>query len=236
MSHSNERGAAERGLRSSALWGTGSRGGDSRSSVLWGKGGRGIVATCVAVCALAAPLAATAGPGQGSGIAAAPVPAPAAAPASNNYVAKDLLAKAKSSPNEKVRVIIQSVGGTDAAENAFKGLGPANGAAKRLGLVGAVAVELPAAQVARLQSVPGLSVTPDSLVRLSGTIKSDQLWPYESGNDKLWAGDQQLYTGKFPAIAVVDSGVQDRDDFKGRLVASVNLCTLPNNSAGDGRG
>src|ERR687888_1412635 len=155
MSHSNERGAAERGLRSSALWGTGSRGGDSRSSVLWGKGGRGIVTTCIAVCALAAPLAATADPGKGS-----------AAAASNGYVAKDLLEQAKSSPNGKVRVIIQSTGGVDAAEKAYKGLGLGN-ASKRLALVGAVAAEIPANKVEKLQDVSGLSVTPDALVHMS---------------------------------------------------------------------
>jgi serine protease AprX len=238
MSHSNERAAIERGLRSSALWGTGSRGGDSRSSVLWGKGGRGIVTTCVAVCALAAPLAATADPGRGTGGVAAAVSAPAtvAAPASTGHVAKDLLDMAKRSPNEKVRVIISSTGGVDAADKAVKGLG-SGGASKRLALVGAVAVELPAGKVAKLQDIPGLSVVPDSIVRLSGVIKSDQLWPYESSNDKLWAGDQATYSATFPAIAVVDSGVQARDDFKTRLVASVNLCTLPNNTVGgDGRG
>src|SRR5918912_2004652 len=98
MSHSNERGAAERGLRSSALWGTGTRGGDSRSSVLWGKGGRGIVATCIAVCALAAPLAAMADPGKGKGGTTAPVPTPAPASAASvpaTYVAVDLLDRAK---------------------------------------------------------------------------------------------------------------------------------------------
>jgi hypothetical protein len=51
MSKSNERGTAEE--RQSALWGTGSQGGD-RSSVLWGKGGRGIFLSCVAVFALSA--------------------------------------------------------------------------------------------------------------------------------------------------------------------------------------
>jgi serine protease AprX len=150
-------------------------------------------------------------------------------------VAKDLLDKAKKSPNEKVRVIISSTGGVEAADNAYKGLGLGN-ASKQLAIVGAVAAELPANKVEKLQGISGLSVVPDSLVRLSGTIKSDQLWPYESGNDKLWMGDDATYKGKFPAIAIVDSGVQNRDDFNGRLVASVNLCTLPNNSAGDGRG
>src|SRR5439155_24393068 len=98
MLFSNERGAAERGLRSSALWGTGTGGGDSRSAVLWGKGGRGVTATCVLVCALAAPLAATASPGKGSTpasppvtAAAAPTPASAPAPGSKAFVAKSLL-------------------------------------------------------------------------------------------------------------------------------------------------
>src|SRR5919206_4927617 len=124
--HSNERGASERGLRSSALWGTGTRGGDSRSSVLWGKGGRGIVATCIAVCALAAPLAAMADPGKGKGgttttvttttTAVAPVAAPSSSgDGSGSYVDKGLLKKAKDHPGDKVRVIIQSTAGVDGA-------------------------------------------------------------------------------------------------------------------------
>jgi serine protease AprX len=227
MSHSTERGATERGMRSSALWGTGSRGGDSRSSVLWGKGGRGVLVTCVAVCALAAPLAATADPGKVTN-----------ATGQGTYIAPDLLAKAKSSPGSKVRVIIQSTSGADGADRAYKGLGPASSNAKRLELVNGVAVEIPAALVTKLSSVPGLTVTPDALVRLSGSTapSSNQLWPYESGNDKLWADDSGKFGGKLPAIAVIDSGVQDRADFSGRLIASVNLCSLPGNSAGDGRG
>ena len=62
MSQNTERGS--RSERGSALWGTGSRGGD-RSSVLWGKGGRGILVTCVAAFALAAPMAAMADSGKG---------------------------------------------------------------------------------------------------------------------------------------------------------------------------
>ena len=61
MSQNTERGA--RSERGSALWGTGSRGGD-RSSVLWGKGGRGILVTSVAAVALAAPMAAMASPAK----------------------------------------------------------------------------------------------------------------------------------------------------------------------------
>src|SRR5262245_17414442 len=129
MSHSNERGAAERGLRSSALWGTGSRGGDSRSSVLWGKGGRGIFVTCIAVFALAAPLAATAAPSAHSvtGSSAAPTSTRSLLAGGKDgkrtYIARDLLDKAKRSPAEKVRVIIQSSAGVSGADSAYKGLG-----------------------------------------------------------------------------------------------------------------
>ena len=47
--------------RSSALWGTVSRGGDSRSTTLWGKSGRGIVTALVAMLAVSVPLASSAG-------------------------------------------------------------------------------------------------------------------------------------------------------------------------------
>ena len=49
-------------VRSSALWGTGNRGGGQRSSALWGKGGRPFLVLVVVALALTAPLAATAGP------------------------------------------------------------------------------------------------------------------------------------------------------------------------------
>src|SRR6059036_1235842 len=175
MSHSNERGAAERGLRSSALWGTGSRGGESRSSVLWGKGGRGIVTTCLAVCALAAPLAAMADSGKGKGSNAT----------ASGYVAPDLLDKAKRNPGEKLRVIVTSTYGASDASNKLKGLGPLSSEKKRLNIVGGVVAELPAALVAKLQGVPGLSVTPDAKLRLAG-YGSSQLWPFQSGNASLW--------------------------------------------------
>jgi serine protease AprX len=248
MSHSNERGAAERGLRSSALWGTGSRGGDSRSSVLWGKGGRGVVVTCVAVFALAAPLAATAAPSAHSakGSSAAPTSTRSLLAGGNDgrrtYIARDLLDKAKHSPAEKVRVIIQSSAGVSGADSAYKGLGFAGRFAKRLGLVDGMAVELPARLVEKLSKVPGLTVTPDVVMRASDTGPSgvlnsltSALWPYESGNAQLW-GDDQRYAGKIPAIAIVDSGVEPRADFGSRLLTSVNMTTLSGNSAGDGRG
>jgi serine protease AprX len=251
MSLRTERGANAE-TRSSALWGTGSRGGDSRSSALWGKGGRNIVSVCIAVCALGAPLAATASPGKGKRPVAPVVVAPAldsvpgadAAQGAKNktFVDKDLLAKAKDHPGDKIRVIVQSnFGGSDRAGKALKAINKANGngdgSGQSLDLVAGVVAELPAKLVSKLADVPGLTITPDAKVKLSGMATSLQLWPYESANASLWMRDADQYAGKLPAIAVVDSGIEaGRSDFGSRIVANVNLTTLPGNSAGDGRG
>src|SRR3982751_6247760 len=122
MSNKIERGAGSE--RASALWGTGSRGGD-RSSVLWGKGGRGIVVSCLAALALAAPLTASADSGSGSG-------------ANAGFIAPGLLTKSGS-----VDVIIRSTGGTSDALSKAKGLGVFEKDIKQLGLIGAVEATVP---------------------------------------------------------------------------------------------
>ena len=214
MANLNERGATEG--RGSALWGTG-KGGD-RSSVLWGKGGRGILLACVAVLALAAPMVATADSGKNSPIAL-------------SFIAPTLL-----NATGQVDVIIQSSGGTSDAIAKATGLGVFQKNIKRLDLIGAVEATVPAAQLKKLQGIPGLIVTPNSTVKVSGgtsLVQSSQLWPYESGNANLWNGDLTTYAGKAPAIAIVDSGVQARSDFGSRVIASVNLSTIPGNTATD---
>ena len=243
MSQMNERGA--RSERSSALWGTGGRGGD-RSSVLWGKGGRGLLVATM-VLALAVPLAATAGTGSGSTtLTTSTDPAPDASDGKNKgtWIAPGLLKKAASNPNDPVDVIITATAGTSGADRAEKWLAKYDTGVqneKFLDLVGGVSVTIPARLVTKLQSVLGVTVTPDATVKLSGTVTpaqlSTQLWPYASGNADMWTGDSLLYAGKFPAIAVIDSGVQQRSDFGSRIVASVNLSTLAGNtSLNDDRG
>jgi serine protease AprX len=257
MSQLNERGANSE--RNSALWGTGGRGGD-RSSVLWGKGGRGMLVATMVV-ALAAPLAATASPGKKPTPAPVPAPVPAPtvtpdpaapsggpanAPNGKTFVAKGLLDKAKSNPNDRVDIIIQSADGTSGADNAFKWLAKLADNSKQsgdfqntnqrsLGLIGGISASVPAKWLDKLQQVPGLTVTPDALVRVQGLTsqKSSQLWPYESGNSELWAGDLALYNSKTPAIAIVDSGVQQRSDFGTRIRASVNLSKIDGNTSMD---
>jgi serine protease AprX len=217
MSDINERGA--RGERSSALWGTGGRGGD-RSSVLWGKGGRGILVSCIAVFALAAPVAAMASTATHS---------TSAKSVSSSFIAPSLL-----NAKGNVDVIIRSTGGLADANAKLTGLGVFQKDAKQLGLIGAVEATVPAAQLKKLQNVPGIFVTPNANVKLSGAVAtSTQMWPYESGNALNWYGDLTTYNGKLPAIAIVDSGIQNRPDFGNRVVASVNLSTIDGNTSLD---
>jgi serine protease AprX len=232
MVKSSERGR-NRDLRSSALWGTGGRGGDSRSSALWGKGGRGFLLTSVAVFALAAPLAATASPKDNGGSGNS------GKGNDNTWVSPDLRDKSKNKPNELVRVIIQSSAGAIDAQTKVRGLGSLAKLGKRLDLVNGVSVELPARLIDKLANVKGLQITPDAPTRASSLtpvsgLSSKQLWPYENGDAALWGTNFNL-----PTIAIVDSGIdKSRADFGGgaRVLADVNLSSLPTNSPGDGRG
>src|SRR5206468_2800422 len=87
------------------------------------------------------------------------------------------------------------------------------------------------------------SVTPNAPAETSGSVtpvgySSTQVWPYESRSANVWTQDKDpAFASNVPAIAVVDSGIQDRADFGSRLVASVNLSTLPGSTGtDDGRG
>ena len=82
---------------------------------------------------------------------------------------------------------------------------------------------------------PGLTITHDSTVELSGTTwSSNQLWPTASGVRPFWS-DGEITTANTQAIAIVDSGIEkNRSDFDmgDRVIKEVNLTTLPNNSPG----
>jgi serine protease AprX len=212
--------------RSSALWGTGSRGGESRSNALWGRGGRGLVLTITAVFLLGIPLIATASDGGSSA-------------SRGTYIDPNLLRLANEHPGTKLKVIIQSTDGVSGAENAAKTASSNSSVNRRLKLIGAAAVEMPAARLKSLSRLSGLTVTSDAPMRFSGStsLNSNQVWPYEAGLAKLWGSSGQPAPSA-PTIAIVDSGIQgSRADFSGRVVADLNFSTLPNNTRpGDGRG
>jgi serine protease AprX len=224
--------------RSSALWGTGNRGGESRSNALWGKGGRGLVTALCAVLVVAAPLAAGASKSGSQKIEVS----------ASTYIDPILLAKAQATPNELVKVIIQSDGGVGGAAKAFdyadhsetsqKGKDDAEKVTRNLKFVGSVAVELKAKKMAYLARIPGLTVTYDARVKLSALPTSKHVWPTASGVRPLW-GNQPAVGQKMPAIAIVDSGIEkNRADFDmgGRVIAEKVITTLQPNSNGDGRG
>jgi serine protease AprX len=106
---------------------------------------------------------------------------------------------------------------------------------KKLNLVNGVSASLSVKALKWLGYTNGLIVTPDAKVKTSGDVSSRQLWPYVSGNAVNWENDDN-YKATMPAIAIVDSGIEARAGFGSRLIASVNLSRLPNNSPGDGRG
>ena len=237
----NGKGGSSRGEhRSSALWGTGNRGGDSRSNALWGKGGRGLVTALVAVLVVAAPLAAGAHKSKkGSEGALAPT-----------YVDPILLAKAETTPNALVKVIIQGDLGKGAAHanDAFhdvqerSGSQPAEQVKDSYNFVNSVAATLKAKKVLQLARMPGLTVTFDAPVKLSGTVTtlptSKHLWPTAAGVKPLW-GNRPATGQRMPTIAIVDSGIdKNRPDFDNgaRVIDDVVITQLKPNSSGDGRG
>jgi serine protease AprX len=222
------------GIRSNALWGSGSRGDSRRNTlwgsgtgkrgnVLWGRGGRGIVLTALAACTLLLPLAAGAkdgGPGNHG----------------QTFVTPGLLTKAAQDPGQKLHVIVQSSAGTSDATDKIVGLGA--GVRRRLDVIGAVAIDITAGKLAALAKQPGLTITPDSSVHLSGTISSDQMWPYESGVAKLW-GTATSPAPQAPTIAIVDSGIEaNRADFGNgsRVLGNITITSSTANTPGDGRG
>jgi serine protease AprX len=221
--------------RSSALWGTGNRGGESRSNALWGKGGRGAITALAAMLAISVPLAASAG-SHGRRAHETLV--------KKTWISPGLLRSANLHPNKYVRVIIQSTTGkVSGAATAFARMDRLDQLGndreivdRQLSLVDGIAVTLRADKLAKLMLQPNLIITADAPVHVSG-YTSQQLWPYETGLANGWAAGVSQPGAAVPTIAVVDSGIESgRADFGNRVLANVNLGTLPDNSPGDGRG
>ena len=227
---SRETGGTGGQVRASALWGTGNRGGDSRANALWGKGGRGFAAFMLVLVATAVPLAG-AGKGDTKPLSTA------------SYIDPYLQDMAEHQPNSLVNAIIQSAEGVNDARDAFEDADRTD-SSDREGLkasykfVSAVAVTVKAKKIPSIARAPGLTITHDSQVKLSGSaLSSTQLWPTASGVRPFWSDD--ITTANTPTIAIVDSGIdKNRADFDmgTRVIKEVILTTLPDNSPGDGRG
>src|SRR5215211_4673036 len=206
--------------RSSALWGTGNRGGDSRSNALSGKGGRGLVTALVAVLVVAAPLAAGA---RKNG-------------ASTTYVDPVLIAKANSTPNALVKVIIQdNADGFDGAKDAFeraRSLDKEHSGeqlTRKLRFVASAAVTLKAKRVLQLAHLPNLTIAFvdsgieknradfDMGARVIDDVVITQLEPNSSGDGRghgtfvagIAAGSAKEQAGAAPQTNLISLDVMD---------------------------
>src|SRR5436190_15199684 len=212
-------GDQRRGVRASALWGSGKRGTGSRSNALWGSGKRRTAVLATLALAVLVPLGASAGLTKTD---------PSA------FVTPSLLSSAQSNAAGNFDVIVQGKGGNQAAKAVADVLGLAKKDFKDFRSIDGVAVQLSGAQIVALASDKHVSaITPDARVRLSaasGQDMSNEKWPYVTSVQKYGAAPAAT-------IAIVDSGIDaTRPEFAGRIVANVNLSTLPGNSPGDGRG
>jgi len=194
---------------------------------------RGLVA--LLLLALATPLAASAGRDSAAG----------------SYLAPALSRAAQTRPNERVPVIVLS---DTAATRAQRSLEQYTDSSTRLPIVDGAAGEVRAGDLPQLAQSSGLAIVPDEPVVLDGLggsnarhprsepFSSNELWPSAAGVDTIWPflqggpGRHGLQPDP-PTIAFVDSGIDaGRADFGSRVLAQVNLTSLPGNSPGDGRG
>jgi serine protease AprX len=231
---SRDNGGTHSDTRSSALWGTGNRGGDSRANALWGKGGRGFVAILTVLFVTAIPLAGAGKNGQSSN----------AQRVTPSYVDPVIEARYHQDPNQIVHIIVQGDGGLPQAERAFKyardeGNRRAIRLKNRLKFVGSIALSLQAKDVMLMAKTPGLTITADSKIKLAGTVPTSNLvWPTAEAVKPLYQ-DTDRYRSQTPTIAIVDSGIdKNRGDFDngGRVIDSQVITQLKPNSPGDGRG
>ena len=201
--------------------------GEPRASGLWGtrRGGRASGLLALVVAAFAVPLSAAAADGHGS---------------PPSYLAPSLVRAAAQTPDSSIRVIVQAQSRAAAASalDRYGSVGATYGAAD------AAVGTIKAGDLTQLASQPGLVITPDNPIVLDAAHQTDnglssgELWPRAVGVDQYWGKKHGVDPiGPAPTIAFVDSGIEaGRADFGDRVLAAVDLTSLPDNSPGDGYG
>ena len=213
------------GIRANALWG---RRGESRSNALWGSGKRGMIMLALAAM-LIVPMASSAS-STDSGKALA-------------FVPDSLLAEAAANPLKDFDVIVQGTRDRSANDTG-KEVTNASGKLKRSFLtVSGVQATVSGKDLLKLARNNHVAAITRNVSVRATAYQDNTMW-MDSTDMSIVQNAFDPATGEVtgpapqaPAIAIVDSGVQQRSDFGGRLVASVDMCSLcPAGLSGDGEG
>ena len=216
-----------RGVRANALWG---RRGESRSNALWGSGKRGMIMLALAAM-LVVPVA-----GSASSINSGPGKTSA-------FVPDNLLAEAAASPLQEFDVIVQGTRDRSPSDTG-KEVTNSNGKLKRSFLsVDGVEASITGKDLLKLATDSHVAAITRNVTVRATSYQDSTMWQ-DSTDMSILQNAFDPATGAItgpapqaPAIAIVDSGVQARADFGGRLVASVSMCSLCTDGAtGDGEG
>jgi serine protease AprX len=214
-----------RGVRANALWG---RRGESRSNALWGSGKRGMITLALAAM-LVVPVAGSASPGKDKGKTKA-------------FVPDSLLVAAAANPLGSFDVIVQ--GDRDrSVSDTGKEVTNENGKLKRKFLtVAGVQATVSGKDLLKLANNSHVAAITRNVTVHSTSYQDSTMWQ-DSTDMSILQNAFDPATGEItgpapqaPAIAIVDSGVQPGNDFGGRLVASVSMCSLCTDTNGDAEG
>ena len=155
------------------------------------------------------------------------------------FVPDSLRDAAQKDPNRIFEVVIQGSDGSqfdqlraaiDQAQK--KHPGKARGLRRKFKLLPSVVAEVTGAQLNDVATSDGVAaVTEDAPVR-AAAYGNLQNWPQTIGTQ--WGPAPK--NADFPTIAVVDSGIQVRSDFSGRIRTQVDFTGGDGNSSGDGFG
>ncbi|HEY2354786.1 MAG TPA: S8 family serine peptidase [Gaiellaceae bacterium] len=156
------------------------------------------------------------------------------------FVAPQLVATAQAHPRQVFRVIVQ---GTRSARTVVAAIrqdvrGDGVGLGRTLATVNGASAGVTGAQLLTLANADGVAaISLDRPVHLLGGISSNQQWPTAVDARQTWSGITNDKLPTPPAIAIVDSGIQNRPDFDKRLIAQTSIVTNgTKNSGGDGYG
>ena len=214
-----------RGVRANALWG---RRGESRSNALWGSGKRGWVTLALAAM-LVVPVAGSASPGTSGKDSGA-------------FVPPSLLAKAAANPLQTFDVIVQGDKGSSSSDVSSEVSKEDGKGKKQFMSIAGVQASISGKDLLKLSRHPHILAITRNVPVSSAAYQDSTMWQ-DSTDMSILQNAFDPNTGEItgpapqaPAIAIVDSGIENRSDFGNRIVASINLCSLCTDSAQDAEG